>query len=105
MGFRIRGTCAMKGFIKENMMLKSTTSKKFTYLCVLVYEGEGIGHIVVAKVDYARSNPRAELLLRTVENLVHVFPYGRCRLHPVQPLPSVPEGVIVVKVGGPTKNW
>ena len=29
---------------------------------------------------------------------MHVFPYRRRRLHPVQALPSVPEGVVVVAV-------
>ena len=70
----------------------------YPYLSVLVYKGESIGHIVIAQMDDTRPNPGAKLLLRAVEDLMHMFPYGRRRLHPVEALPSVPEGVVVVAV-------
>ena len=70
----------------------------FIHLCVLVYEGECIGHIVVAQVNNAGTNPRSQLPLRAMENFVHVFSYRRRRLHPVQALPGVPEGVVIVAV-------
>ena len=59
---------------------------KELYLGIFVYECQSIGHVMVPKVNHAGPDPRANLLLGSVDDLVHGPPYRRSRLDPVETL-------------------
>ena len=56
------------------------------YLGIFVYECESIGDVVVAKMNNAGADPGADLLLGSVDDLVHGPPDRRSRLDPVETL-------------------
>ena len=65
-------------------------------LGVLVYECQGIGHIVVTQMHHTGSYPGANFLLRPLDNLVHGSADRGCRLDSVEALSSISQTVIVV---------
>ena len=56
------------------------------YLGIFVYECESIGNVVVTKMNHAGSDPGPDLLLGSLDDLVHSPPNRRSRLNPVETL-------------------
>ena len=58
----------------------------YFYLGIFVYECESIGNVVVTKMNHAGSDPGPDLLLGSVDDLMHGPPDRRSRLDPVETL-------------------
>ena len=56
------------------------------YLGIFVYECQSIGDVVVTKMNHAGSDPGPDLLLGSLDDLVHSPPNRRSRLDPVETL-------------------
>ena len=70
----------------EQISRLAVDSSTWLYLCVLVYECESIGDVVIPEVNNTGPNPGSDLPLSPVNNLMHSSADGRSRLDSVQTL-------------------